>query len=62
MKTVEKETPTNDTMLTLDESAKKCRVHRNTVRNWEKYGLKPVRIGPRLIRYFASDLERFISR
>lgn len=54
-------------LLTRDEAvdvlAKAgCRVSPRTLANWARSGhLKPVRLGPRFVRYRAADIVRMIG-
>lgn len=50
-------------LLTQAEAAKRLGVHVNTLGQWRKRGSGPkwYRIGPKLIRYDESDVERWIQ-
>lgn len=49
----------NDNLLTIGEVAKLFKIHRDTLRNWEKAGkLTPLRVGPRQDRkYRREDIQ-----
>ena len=54
-------------LLTIEETAKILKVHKATLRRWDKEGrLKAVRIGSRRgigdRRYKQEDIERFIKQ
>jgi len=50
--------------LTLDEVSNILKVHKNTLRNWDKDGtLKAVRVGAKKIRrYKYTDIKQFMEK
>ncbi len=51
-----------DTLMSLKEAAEYLGVCPNSVRNYiAKQGLKCQRIGPKLIKFRKSDLDKFID-
>lgn len=50
-------------LLTLDDAALAAGVHRETIRRWIAKGVVPAyRVGPRLVRIDARELERATHR
>lgn len=48
----------DSTLLTISEAAAFCGTHKNTIRRWISTGaLRAYRLGPRLIRVDAADLQ-----
>ena len=54
---------TTDTLLTTNEVSRRLRVSREKLRRWRREGDGPpfVKIGPRTVRYRASEVEQFLS-
>ena len=51
-----------ETFLTINEAAKIMKVHPNTIRNLLNRGeLKAQRVGTRIIRIYAADLQEILS-
>ena len=51
-----------DELLTVKEAAKRYKLHEETIRTWVRKGVIPhVRIGLRVIRLRAEDLERTVE-
>jgi excisionase family DNA binding protein len=51
-----------DDFLTPTEVADLCRVAKTTVFRWAEAGdLTPIRLGPKVIRFRRSDVDRFIA-
>jgi excisionase family DNA binding protein len=49
-------------LIGLPEAAERCGVHYRTIRRWIADGKLPaVRVGPKLLKVNASDLERILS-
>jgi predicted DNA-binding transcriptional regulator AlpA len=50
-------------LLSIEETAEALRVSPRTLFGWrcKAYGPIPVRVGPRLIRYRAAEVERFLA-
>ena len=50
-------------LLTAKEFGRRARVSKRTVIRWRNTGVgpRPVRIGPRAIRYRASDVDEFLG-
>lgn len=49
-------------LLTIHDVARVLRVSTRTVREYVSRGLlRPVRVGPRLVRFMPREIERFIS-
>lgn len=56
-------TPEAPELLTAKEFGRRARVSGRTVIRWRNTGVgpKPVRIGPRVIRYRASEVDEFLG-
>lgn len=50
-------------LLTTEEFRRRARISKRTAIRWRLAGIgpKPVRIGPRAIRYRASDVDEFLG-
>jgi predicted DNA-binding transcriptional regulator AlpA len=50
-------------MLTTEEFRRKARISKRTVIRWRNAGIgpKPIRIGPRAIRYRAQEVDEFLG-
>jgi len=50
-------------LLTAKEFGRRARVSKRTVIRWRNAGVgpRPIRIGPRAIRYRASDVDEFLG-
>lgn len=53
-----------DLLLTAREYARRASVSEDTVRRWARdgWGPRPVRVGPRAIRYRESEITDWLSR
>jgi predicted DNA-binding transcriptional regulator AlpA len=56
-------TPKAPELLTAKEFGRRARVSKRTVIRWRNAGVgpRPIRIGPRAIRYRASDVDEFLG-
>lgn len=53
---------TLEDLITFEDAAEMLGVHVNTVRNWVKKGLLPVRrFGPRRLRLLPEDVQKVIE-
>lgn len=53
---------TLEDLITFEDAAEMLGVHVNTVRNWVKKGLLPVRrFGPRRLRLLPEDVHKVIE-
>ncbi len=52
-----------DRVLTREEAAERCRVSTWTLMRWRRLGIgpKPMRVGPRFIRYSAAEVDRWLD-
>lgn len=55
--------PAAPELLTAKEFQRRARISKRTAIRWRLAGIgpKPVRIGPRAIRYRASDVDEFLG-
>lgn len=51
------------TMISLSDTAELLGVHETTVRRWVRDGNlpKPVRLGPRVVRFRRKDIEQIVK-
>lgn len=57
------ETQTAPELLTAWEFQRKARISKSTAQRWRRQGIgpKPIKTGPRAIRYRASDVDEFLG-
>ena len=53
---------TSDQLLTRRETARELRCSESSVKRYAALGLKPIKIGPRLVRYRLSNIIDFQTR